>query len=174
MATITDPAADKDGQSNTDPKGQPEPGAGGNPDPKADNGPKGGKDQLLAELAAERDRRQKAEQTLKDQELAKLPELERAQAKLAELEQRAAAAERKIMQRAVADKLKLPAALAETLVGETESEMEKHAAKLAPYFRQEDDSTDNTRKPPNDAKKPGAAGKPSMSDLLRAAAGYGS
>lgn len=178
MAGTTNGDPGNPGQPDPTNNGQPEPGAGndsnGQPAPKADNGPKGGKDQLLAELAAERDRRQAAENKIREAELAKLPELERAQAKLQEAEARAAAAERKLMQRAVADRMKLPAELAETLVGESEKDMEAHAAKLAPYFRQpgSDQEPNNDPKPPNDAKRKGSAGKPTMSELIRAAAGY--
>jgi hypothetical protein len=84
------------------------------------------------EKESEKLRKQVAAMEKKEQERleAELSELEKAQKRLAELEAKAAQLERQQLQREVADKVGLPAALASRLQGNTADEMEADAAAL--------------------------------------------
>lgn len=76
---------------------------------------------LADDLQAEKAKRDEAEMT----------ELQKAQKRLAELEAEVTASKRRELQRATAEKYKLPAAIADLLPGDTAEQMEAKAKELA-------------------------------------------
>ncbi len=132
---------------------------------------------LKKALQAERKRADAAEKTLRDGELAKLPELERAKSVAEELTKENERLTKENMRLTIAMDLGLPWKLGKRLSGDTEEEMRADGADLLKDYKVDDskrvpDDKANKR-PPNDAKKQGGSAKPDMNALLRAAAGRG-
>jgi len=119
-------------------------------------------------LRKERDDMAKAQ---RDAELAKLPELERAQSEAIALKAENEKLATENMRYQVAMKLGLPWTIGKRLTGDTVEEMEADGAELAKSYKIDDkrliDDTANKR-PRNDAKRDGGTGKPDMNALLRA------
>jgi len=135
--------------------------------PKDDDG-------LKKALRAERVRADKAEKALREQELAKLPELERFKSENEALTKENEKLTRDNMRMKISLELKLPANLAKRLEGDTEEEMRADAADLLKDFKTEENANDKIEKkrPPNDAAKTGKSGTThDMNTLIRIAAG---
>lgn len=151
-------------------------GQGGKGKDDADKG-KGTDDTaaLKKALKAERDRANALEKAQRDSELSKLPELERAKAIADELTKENEQLKTENQRMKVGMKLGLPWNLAKRLSGDTEEEMRADAADLLndykPVEKQVLKDDPKNKRPPNDAKKSGAAGGPGMNDILRALAG---
>src|SRR5690349_8373951 len=146
-------------------------GKAGSADKKSDEDVSG----LKKALKAERERADKLEKAQRDAELAKLPELERAQAEVKQLTDENEKLKTENMRQKIALSEGLPWSLAKRLSGETEDEMRADAADLLkdykPAEKQIIKDDPKNKKPTNDAKKSGTAGGPGMNDILRALAG---
>ncbi len=128
---------------------------------------------LKKALAATRKERDDLVKQMRDAELAKLPELERAQTQARELTDTNAKLMQENMRMKVALDLGLTWTLAKRLSGETEEEMRADGAELLKHFKGEDgkstkDDPKNKVKTTNDAKKTGSTGGPGMNEILRA------
>ncbi len=131
---------------------------------------------LKKALSAERKAREEAEKRIRDAELAKLPELERAKAELSEVVKERDALKTENMRLNVGMKNGLPWNLAKRITGATLEEMEADATELLKDFKRDNDTNTKTKPPTNDGKKGGtdaSTGKRDMNALLRAAAGRG-
>lgn len=126
---------------------------------------------LKKALQATRKERDDLVKAQRDAELAKLPELERAQSEATALKDQNAKLATENMRYAVAMKLGLPWSIGKRLTGETIEEMEADGVELAKSYKIDDkkiiDDPKNKR-PPNDAKREGGTGKADMNTLLRA------
>lgn len=159
--TATKETATKDGADNKDAAGKPK-------DADDHIG-------LKKALQAERKQREQLEKQIRDGELAKLPELERAQAVAQELTQENERLKLENTRQKVALDMGLPWKLAKRLSGETEDEMRQDAADLLKDYKPAGEQVvkddPKNKKPPNDAKKTGSSGGPDMNQILRALAG---
>lgn len=130
---------------------------------------------LKKALQATRKERDELAKQMRDAELAKLPELERAQATATELTNANAKLMEENMRMKVALDLGLTWTLAKRLTGSSEEEMRADGAELLKHFKGEDgkgsatkDDPKNKVKTTNDAKKTGSTGGPGMNEILRA------
>lgn len=130
-------------------------------------------DGLKADLAKERKTRQAVEAKLQELELAKLPELDRYKTRADAAEQKVRELEQAVLRLNVAAKLKLPAEVADRVRGDSEAEMMADAKALLSVFTGGKTTTDDKGKTTNDAKRTGDLVKPTMNQMLRAAAGFG-
>ena len=127
---------------------------------------------LKKALAAERKRAGDLEKAQRDAELAKLPELERAQTEAIQLKTENEKLTKENMRLSTALKLGLSWSLGKRLHGDTPEEMEADGAELLKQYNGgathvvPDDP--KNKRPPNDAKKTGSASKPGMNEILRA------
>lgn len=146
------------------------------------NAPKPGEEDtkgLKSALQKERKAREDLEKQIRDGELAKLPELERAKAVAEELTKENAQLKTENQRMKIGMELGLKWSVAKRIAGDTEAEMRSDAAELLKSLRNEDDEKKQTTKDrdtvnkakTNDGPKSGPAGKPDMNSLLRAAAG---
>lgn len=134
---------------------------------------------LKSALQKERAERAKLEKTLREAELAKLPELERFKTENAQLAKENETLKTTNMRQQIALELELPWRLAKRISGDTEDEMRSDAADLLKDFKRDesgkDDSADkdktNKKPPTNDGRKSGGTGAKDMNFLLRRAAG---
>lgn len=161
--------------SKSDDKGTDK-GTGGSTDDKVGSDPALKTDDvagLKKALEAERKQRQTLEKAARDAELAKLPELERAQTEALTLKDENAKLTTENMRLKTGLKLGMPWSLAKRLTGDTEEEMQADASDLMKDYKGEHgkplvkDDPKNKR-PPNDAKKTGSVGTPGMNEILRA------
>ncbi len=133
---------------------------------------------LKKALKAERQRADALEKEKRDAELSRLPELEQAKARLTELEAENAKLKTEVMRRQIGMELGLPWNLARRIQGDDEDAMRDDAKDLLKTYKstaddngkQQKEDKDNKR-PPNDAKRNGPAGKLGMNELFRIAAG---
>lgn len=127
---------------------------------------------LKKALAEERKQRQALEKAARDAELAKLPELERAQTEALHLKDANEKLTTENMRLKTGLKLGMPWSLAKRLTGDTEEEMQSDAADLMKDYRGDSNARvkedKNNKRPPNDAKKNGSSGLPDMNQALRA------
>ncbi len=136
---------------------------------------------LKKALAAERKLRESAEKALREQELAKLPELERFKSESERLAKENEKLTLENTKMRIGLELGLKWSVAKRITGDTEAEMRSDAADLLKDIRVDDDdkSKDNKSKDKdavnkaktNDGGKTGPAGKPDMNELFRRAAG---
>lgn len=131
---------------------------------------------LKKALAAERKRADAAEKTLRDGELAKLPELDRYKTLADTLAKENEELKTDNLRRQVAMELNLPWKIGKRLSGETLEEMRDDGADLAKDYKADggktvipDDSKNKAKT--NDTKKTGGSVGPSINDKLRALAG---
>lgn len=128
---------------------------------------------LKKALQATRKERDELAKQMRDAELAKLPELERAQTTARELTDTNAKLMQENMRMKVALDLGLTWTLAKRLTGDSEDEMRADGAELLKQFKGDDgkstkDDPKNKVKTTNDAKKTGSTGGPGMNEILRA------
>lgn len=128
---------------------------------------------LKKALQATRKERDELAKQMRDAELAKLPELERAQTTARELTDENVKLKTENMRMKVALDLGLSWTLAKRLTGDTEDDMRADGAELLKQFKGDDgkstkDDPKNKVKTTNDAKKTGSTGGPGMNEILRA------
>ncbi len=129
---------------------------------------------LKKALAAERKQREGLEKAARDAELAKLPELERAQSEAIQLRTENERLTTENMRYATAMKLGLPWSIGKRHTGDTPEEMQADGVELAKTYKVDDKKIledDKNKRPPNDAKRNGGTGKPDINSLLRAMRG---
>lgn len=130
---------------------------------------------LKKALQAERKRADAAEKTLRDGELAKLPELERYKTLADTLSKENAELKTDNLRRQVAMELGLPWKIGKRLSGETLEEMRDDGADLAKDYKADTKTTipddQKNKAKTNDTNKSGGSVGPSINDKLRALAG---
>lgn len=129
-------------------------------------------DGLKKALAAERKARVAAEKSLRDAELAKLPEMDRLKSENEELTTENEKLSKENEKMKIALDLELPWRIAKRITGDTPEEMREDAADLLKDYKARSDNKDNKR-PTNDAKKSGGSSSTGldMNRALRALAG---
>lgn len=136
---------------------------------------------LKSALQKERKAREDLERQLREQELAKLPELERFKSEADRLTKENEKLTIENQRMRIGMELGLKWSVAKRIAGDTEAEMRADAAELLRSLRNEDDEEKErktnkdrdavNKAKTNDAHKTGPAGKPDMNSLLRIAAG---
>lgn len=132
---------------------------------------------LKKALQAERKQREALEKQIRDGELAKLPELERAKSVADALTKENETLKLENTRMKVSLDMGLPWKLAKRLSGDTEEEMRSDAADLLKDYKPAGEQVvkddPKNKRPTNDAKKTGSSGGPDMNQLLRTLAGRG-
>lgn len=137
---------------------------------------------LKSALKKERERADKAEKAIRDQELAKLPELERLRTENTDLSTENEKLKLENTKMKLGMELGLKWNVAKRISGDTEEDMRKDAGELLRSLRNEDDEESKREKEKkdrdavnkaktNDGAKSGGTGGRDMNALLRAAAG---
>ncbi len=137
---------------------------------------------LKSALQKERKRAEAAEKALREQELAKLPELERFKSESERLAKENEKLTLENTKMKIGLELGLKWSVAKRITGDTEAEMRSDAADLLKEIRVDDDDKSTGGKSTrdkdavnkaktNDGKSNGPAGKPDMNELFRRAAG---
>lgn len=130
---------------------------------------------LKKALQAERKEKEALAKQIRDGELAKLPELEKAQTIATQLTAENEKLTLENTRMKVALDMGLTWKLAKRLTGDTEDEMRSDAADLLKDYKPAGEQVvkddPKNKKPPNDAKKTGTSGGPDMNQILRALAG---
>ncbi len=134
-------------------------------------------DGLKKALQQERMRANQAEKKLREQELAKLPELERLKTENEGLTKENEKLTLENRQMRIGMKHKLPLTVSKRLRGDTDEEMEDDAKELLEHYKVDnniDSDSKEKKRPPNDGKASAKDAKGyDMNKLMRIAAGRG-
>lgn len=147
-------------------------GAGTTPEGgKPDNGPAGGKEAILADLAKERNARRLAEEKATKLERASMTELEKLKAEFTDASTERDKLRLDNMRLTVGIAAGLPMSMIRRLQGDTLEAMQKDAEELKESLKPADDTKDTRgRKIPNDgARQADGKAKMSANELLRIA-----